>query len=192
MNFIGPLGLAVVVDRPRRFVWPVVAAIGVLLLTQPWDGAIDPLGVLYAVGAGGLWALYIVQTQRVGDEVAGIDGLALSMVVSGVVSTVIVGPTVIPRLTPELILIGLGIAVLCPVLPFLLEFFALRRLTAGAFGMLMAVEPAFAMLAGLVMLDQVPDVGEAFGIGLVIVAGIGAARAGARMESLVAPIVGSR
>ncbi|MDT5231641.1 MAG: inner rane transporter RhtA [Mycobacterium sp.] len=192
LNFIGPLGLAVVVDRPRRFVWPVVAAIGVLLLTQPWDGAIDPLGVLYAVGAGGLWALYIVQTQRVGDEVAGIDGLALSMVVSGVVSTVIVGPTVIPRLTPELILIGLGIAVLCPVLPFLLEFFALRRLTAGAFGMLMAVEPAFAMLAGLVMLDQVPDVGEAFGIGLVIVAGIGAARAGARMESLVAPIVGSR
>lgn len=192
MNFIGPLGLAVVVDRPRRFVWPVVAAIGVLLLTQPWDGAIDPLGVLYAVAAGGLWALYIVQTQRVGDEVAGIDGLALSMVVSGVVSTVIVGPTVIPRLTPELILIGLGIAVLCPVLPFLLEFFALRRLTAGAFGMLMAVEPAFAMLAGLVMLDQVPDVGEAFGIGLVIVAGIGAARAGARMESLVAPIVGSR
>lgn len=89
-------------------------------------------------------------------------------------------------------MIGLGIAVLCPVLPFLLEFFALRRLTAGAFGMLMAVEPAFAMLAGLVMLDQVPDVGEAFGIGLVIVAGIGAARAGARMESLVAPIVGSR
>jgi inner membrane transporter RhtA len=97
-----------------------------------------------------------------------------------------------PSPHPGADLIGLGIAVLCPVLPFLLEFFALRRLTAGAFGMLMAVEPAFAMLAGLVMLDQVPDVGEAFGIGLVIVAGIGGARAGARMESLVAPIVGSR
>jgi inner membrane transporter RhtA len=127
--------------------------------------------------------LYIVLTQRVGDDVAGIDGLALSMVVSGVVSTAIVGPTVIPRLTPQLIAINLGIAILCPILPFLLEFWALRRLNAGVFSTLMAVEPAVAVLAGLVILGQVLDVGEAFGIGLVIIAGIGAARSGARIKS---------
>jgi inner membrane transporter RhtA len=192
LNFIGPLGLAVFVGRPRRLGWPVVAAIGVLLLTEPWDGTIDPIGVLYAAGAGGLWALYIVLTQRIGDDVDGIDGLALAMVVSGVVSTLIVGPTVIPHLTPQLMLSGLGIAVLCPVVPFMLEFLALRRLTAAVFGTLMAVEPALAVLVGLALLHQVPDVSGALGVGLVIAAGIAAARAGARMESIAAPIVGSR
>jgi inner membrane transporter RhtA len=192
LNFVGPLGLAVIIDRPRRFVWPVVAAVGVLLLTQPWGGAIDPRGVLYAVGAGGLWALYIVLTQRVGEEIDGIDGLALSMVVSGVVSTVLVGPSAIPRLTPQLIWTSLGIAVLCPILPFLLEFWALRRLTTGVFGTLMAVEPAFALLVGTIMLHQMPNVVGAFGIVFVIFAGIGAARGGARLESVVAPIAESR
>jgi inner membrane transporter RhtA len=132
-----------------------------------------------------------VLTQRIGDKVVGLDGLALSMVVAGVVSTAIVGPTAIPRLTPHLIAISLGIAVLCPVLPFLLEFWALRRLTAGVFSTLMAVEPAFGMLAGLVILNQVPDGYEACGVALVIIAGIGAARGGARMESAGAPIVGN-
>lgn len=191
LNFIGPLVLAVVAGRPRRFLWPVVAAGGVLLLTEPWGGAIDPLGVIYAVGAGAFWASYIMLTQRVGDKVAGLDGLAMSIVVSGVVSTAIVGPTAIPRLTPHLIAISLGIAVLCTLLPLLLEFGALRRLTTGVFSTLMAVEPAFGMLAGLFILGQVPDVYETFGICLVIIAGIGSARGGARMESVVAPIVGS-
>ncbi len=118
LNFLGPLVLAAIVGSLRRLMWPVLAAAGVLTL----------------------WALYIVLTQRVGDEVAGIDGLALSMVVSGLVGTAIVGPGVIPRLTPELILFGLGIAVLCPIAPYVLEFLALRRLTAAAFGTLMALE----------------------------------------------------
>jgi inner membrane transporter RhtA len=192
LNFIGPLGLAALAGRPRRFVWPVLAAVGVVLLTQPWHGAIDLLGVLYAVGAGGLWALYILLTQRVGDEVTGIDGLALSMCVSGLVGTVIVGPTVIPHLTPGLILIGLGIAVLCPIMPYLLEFLALRRLTVAVFGTLMAVEPAVAMLVGLALLHQVPNPGDALGICLVVIAGIGAARTGARPESVAARVVESQ
>jgi inner membrane transporter RhtA len=29
-----------------------LAAIGVVLLTQPWHGGIDPAGVAFAVGAG--------------------------------------------------------------------------------------------------------------------------------------------
>ena len=35
-------------------VWPGLAAIGVVLLTQPWAGAVDPVGVLYALGAAAL------------------------------------------------------------------------------------------------------------------------------------------
>ena len=76
------------------WLWPGLAAIGVVLLTQPWQGAVDPVGVLYALGAAACWAGYILLTQRVGDEVAGINGLAVSMPVAGVVATIVVGPCV--------------------------------------------------------------------------------------------------
>ena len=54
-------------------VWPALAAVGVLLLTEPWHGALDPVGVAFALAAAVCWAAYIVLTQRVGDEVAGLQ-----------------------------------------------------------------------------------------------------------------------
>ena len=69
-------------------------------------------------------------------------------------------------MTPELWLIGLGLAVLLPVVPFTLELLALRRLTTAAFGTLMSLEPAFALVIGLVLLGQVPGVFAVLGIGV--------------------------
>ena len=77
-------------------------------------------------------------------------------------------------------LVGLGLALLLPVVPFTLELLALRRLATPAFGTLMSLEPAFALLVGLVVLHQVPGLPAVVGIGFVVVAGVGAARSGAR------------
>src|SRR5688572_11019698 len=122
LEFLGPLGVAVATGRgSRRFLWPALAGVGVVLLTEPWAGAVDPLGVLFALAAAACWATYILLTRRVGDEVAGINGLAISMTVAGIAATLVVGPTVLPRVTPELLLIGLGLAILLPVVPFTLE-----------------------------------------------------------------------
>ena len=71
-------------------------------------------------------------------------------------ATITVGPAVFDRMTPEILLIGIGLAILLPVVPFALELLALRRLTTAAFGTLMALEPAFAMIVGLIVLHQVP------------------------------------
>jgi inner membrane transporter RhtA len=87
---------------------------------------------------------------------------------------------VVGRLTPELLLAGLGLAILLPVVPFILELLALRRLTAGAFGTLMALEPGFALVIGFLALHQAPNALAVVGIGLVVAAGIGAERHGAR------------
>ena len=150
IEFLGPLCVAVAHGEGRqRFVWPGLAAVGVVLLTQPWAGVIDPVGVMFALGAAVCWATYILLTQRVGDQVAGINGLAVSMPVAGLVATITVGPAVFDRMTPEILLIGIGLAILLPVVPFALELLALRRLTTAAFGTLMALEPAFAMIVGL-------------------------------------------
>jgi inner membrane transporter RhtA len=75
--------------------------------------------------------------------------------------------------------------VLLPVVPYSLEMLALRRLTVATFGTLMALEPAIALVLGLVVLHQVPGWSAIAGIGLVVAAGIGAERTGAR------PLVGT-
>jgi inner membrane transporter RhtA len=189
LEFLGPLGVAVAHGKgSRRLVWPGLAAVGVVLLTQPWQGSVDPVGVLYALGAAVCWAAYILLTQRVGDAVAGINGLAVSMPVAGLVATVTVGPAVFSRMTADILLIGIGLAILLPVVPFALELLALRRLTTAAFGTLMALEPAFAMIVGLVVLHQIPAATGVLGICLVVVAGMGAARTGARQMPVPAEV----
>jgi inner membrane transporter RhtA len=181
LEFLGPLGVAVARGRgPGRYVWPLFAGAGVLLLTEPWSGTADLVGVAFALGAACCWAAYILLTQRVGDQAAGLTGLAISMPVAGLVASLFVGPSVIGKLTPELLLIGIGLAVLLPVVPFTLELLALRRLNTASFGTLMSLEPAVALLVGLVILGQVPGTLGVLGIGFVVVAGIGAQRTGAR------------
>jgi inner membrane transporter RhtA len=186
LEFLGPLGIAVVRSTGSARVWALVAAAGVVLLTEPWSGSPDPLGVAFALGSAVCWAAYILLTQRVGDAVSGLTGLAISMPVAALVASVVAGPETFGRLTPELLAIGLGLAILLPVVPFSLELLALRRLNAGAFGTLMALEPAFALVIGFVALHQVPTPLAVVGIGFVVAAGIGAERSGARaVEALV-------
>src|ERR1700682_5088115 len=120
LEFLGPLGVAVAHGGGRRMLWPGLAAVGIALLTQPWAGAVDPVGVLFALGAAVGWAGYILLTQRGGARVAGLF------------ATVVVGPSVFHRITPEILLIGVGLAVLLPVVPFALELLSLRRLTTAA------------------------------------------------------------
>lgn len=189
IEFLGPLGVAVVHGTGRgRVLWPGFAAVGFILLTQPWAGHVDGVGVLYALASAVCWAGYILLTQRVGDEVSGMNGLAVSMPVAGVVATLAVGHSVLPRLSVDILLIGIGLAILLPVVPFALELVALRRLTTAAFGTLMALEPGFAMIVGLVILHQVPEPLGVLGMCFVVAAGVGAARSGARQPPVPAEV----
>jgi inner membrane transporter RhtA len=180
LEFLGPLGVAVMRGSGAGRVWAFVAAAGVLALTEPWHGGTDPLGVAFALGAAACWASYILLTQRAGDEVTGVRALAVSMPVAAVVATLTVGPSAIGRLDWDLVIIGFGLAVLIPVIPFSLELLALRRLTTAAFGTLMSLEPAIALIIGFAVLGQAPRTGGVAGILLVVAAGIGAERTGAR------------
>ena len=183
LEFLGPLGVAVARGRGRRrLLWPGLAAAGVLVLTHPWQGGGDPLGIVFALGAAACWAAYILLTQAVGDEVAGLAGLAVSIPVAALVSTPFAATEITKALTPHLLLVGFGLALLLPVIPFALEMSALRRLTTAAFGTLMCLEPALALLAGLVLLGQVPGLSALAGVALVVAAGLGAVRTGARQD----------
>ncbi|MEV7723547.1 EamA family transporter [Streptomyces sp. NPDC101733] len=180
LEFLGPLAVSLLGPGGRRKRWTASAALGVLLLTEPWHGGIDPAGLGFALAAAACWAAYILLTQRVGDRVTGLGGLAVSMPVAGLIGLMVAAPSAYDRITWPLLLVMLGLAALSAVLPFVLEFLALRRLTASAFGTLMSLEPAIALLAGLLVLGQVPGLLPAAGVVLVVVAGMGATRTGAR------------
>jgi len=184
LEFLGPLGVAVARGRGTARLWALVAGVGVVLLTEPWRGGADPVGIGLALAAGACWAAYILLTQKVGDEVTGVRGLAVSMPVAALVATAVAGPSVLGRLTWQVVLVGLGLALLLPVVPFCLELLALRRLTTAAFGTLMSLEPAAALLVGAVALHQIPGPVATAGVAFVVAAGIGAERTGGR-EAIV-------
>ena len=146
-------------------------------LTEPWHGRLNLGGVAFALVAALGWAAYILLTQRVGAQLSGLQGLALSLGTAAVGAAPAAAWPALHGLTPVLVVQGAGLAVLVPLLPFSLEPLALRRMRVAAFGTLMALEPGIAALIGLLFLAQRPAAWQVAGVILVIVAGVGAQRA---------------
>jgi len=177
--------VAAISSRSRRaLAWPALALLGVVLLTEPWQGTASVPGIVFAAIAGVCWGLYIVITQHVGDRFSGVDGLAISLPVAALVIAVVGVPQAWGQLTLHVLLVGLAAAVLLPLIPWTLELYALRRLTKAAFGTLMALEPAIALAIGLVVLRQIPGAAQIAGIGCVVLAGVAAERTGRREADL--------
>lgn len=185
IEFLGPLTVAALHSRNRAaLAWPALALVGVVLLTEPWQGEVSLLGIAYAAIAAVGWGLYIVITQHVGDRFSGVDGLAISLPVAAIVTAAVGLPQAWGHLTVEVLLIGIAAAILLPIIPWIFELYALRRLTKSAFGTLMALEPAIALVIGAVVLRQSPALPQFVGIACVVAAGIGAERRGARDDEL--------
>ena len=182
IEFLGPLTVAAVRSSSvRALAWPILALAGVVLLTEPWHGTTDPVGIAYAVFSAVCWGSYILLTQRVGDRFTGIGALSLTIPIAAVTAAVLGVPQAMGNLSLEVLAAAAGLALLLPVLPFAFEMLALRRMTHTAFGTLMAVEPAIGLTIGLVVLHQQPSVIQLVGIALVIVAGAAAQRGGRRV-----------
>ena len=190
IEFLGPLTVAALSGKNvRAAIWPVVALMGVVLLTRPWTGSVDLVGVAFAALAAACWGLYIVFTQQVGDRFRGIQGLALATPVAAVTASFVGVPQAWGNLSWEVLAWGVVLAVLTPVFPFALEMLALKRMNTRAFGTLMAVEPGVATGIGLLLLFQVPSVLDAMGILLVVLAGIATQRDASRPPLLDLPAV---
>lgn len=182
LEFLGPLGVAVFGSRRRRdLIWVAIAALGVLLLTDPFSSSgIDATGTVLALTAGALWAAYIVQSARVGASYPGLSGIASATAVAGVVLIPIgVAQGGADLLDPGVIAAGFGVGLLSTALPYSLELEALRRLPKAVFGVLMSLEPAVAALIGFVALSQDLSAAEVIAIGLVVAASAGAMRSAA-------------
>lgn len=177
-EFVGPLAVAVLASRRLLdFGWILLAAAGLLLLLPVAHIGVgtDPAGAVFALAAGACWALYIIYGQKAGADHGG-QAVALGSVISAII---IVPIGIVERghaLFQGTILIpALGVALLSTVLPYSLEMFALTRLPARTFGVLMSIEPAFGALLGYVYLHEWLTPIQWVAIGLIILASIGAA-----------------
>ncbi len=181
IEFLGPLTVAAIRSHNRQaLIWPALALLGVLLLTQPWLGEINIEGVAYALLAAVCWGLYIVLTQEIGDRYSGMRGLALTIPIAALTAGIFGIPQAIGNLSLNILLAGFGLAILLPIIPYALELMALRRMTSNAFGTLMALEPAIGVILGILILQQIPNSLQVIGILLVVYAGASAQRGGLR------------
>ncbi|WP_458115747.1 EamA family transporter [Arthrobacter sp. D2-10] len=176
LEFTGPLLLALV--QTRRLAdaaWALLAFAGVALLGLDDGSDLSLAGILFALGAGAFWVVYIVFSARVGRLVPGVEGLAVSMAIGAVIalplgaSAAAGGALASPLVLPVFVVV----AVLSSALPYGLEMLALRRLSTRVFGVLSALGPAVAALAGLLVLGQALGLREILALLLVTAASVG-------------------
>ncbi len=178
IEFLGPLVLAAILTRRLAdAAWVAVAVIGVALLAV--DGLIgseplDPLGVLFVLVAAGFWIMYIRMSARVGAVIPGSGGLAMGLVVAAVLLLPVGVPAAITVAGDlNLLLLAALTAVLSSVIPYSFELAALRRLPQRVFGVLLSLEPAFATLAGWLVLGQSATPLRMLAVALVVLASLG-------------------
>jgi inner membrane transporter RhtA len=164
-----PIGLAIAIEvtgpltvvllasrRPADFAWIACAVTGLALLL-PIDargGALDPVGVGFALGAAVCWAMYIMFGKRA-SALGGGQAVSVGMLVAALLTVPIgVAHSGAALASPVVLLAGLAVAVLSSALPYSLEMAALRRLPGRVFGILVSAAPAIGAVAGHVMLGE--------------------------------------
>jgi inner membrane transporter RhtA len=150
LEFTGPLAVAIYASRRAiDFLWIALAAVGLLLLIPTgatpreliWWAPVTPgrrrvLGAVHSVRPKG-GADNGVTTAALGVMIAALFVAPIGIVHAGTA-----------LLTPSLIPIAIGVAILSTALPYTLEMVALTRMPARTFGTLMSIEPAFGALSG--------------------------------------------
>ncbi|WP_422114676.1 EamA family transporter [Brachybacterium sp. UNK5269] len=159
IEFLGPLAVAALLSTRRTdLLWVVLALAGVSLFgveSLTGSGALDGVGVLFALVAAVFWGLYVLTSARVGRLVPGQDGLAVAMVIGTLTVLPLGAPgAVVGLMDVQLLALATGTALLASVLPYTLELAALRRLPRHVFGILLSLEPVIALVAGVLLIGQ--------------------------------------
>ena len=189
IEFAGPLAVAIWSSRRAvDFVWVALAIVGLaLLLPLGLSGStLDPLGVLYSVGAAVFWALYIVFGKRAGHLHAGQSVSVGLLVAALVVVPVGVAHAGAALLSPSVLLVGVAVAAISSALPISLEMMALKRLPKEAFGIMISMEPAVAALLALALLGERLDTVQWLAIGCIVAASMGSAATARRLPAVQA------
>ncbi|HEY5224061.1 MAG TPA: EamA family transporter [Microbacteriaceae bacterium] len=171
IEFLGPFTLALLGSRRLiDLACAVAAAAGILLLTDA-AGPLDPFGVAFALIAAAAWAAYILLTRRVANQLPGLEGLT----VASIVASVILVPAalfVVDYAAIDWRVLGLLLAagILSSALPYSLDTFILRRISARLYAIITSAGPVIAAVFGWLLLAEAFTLQQQFGIVVVCVA----------------------
>jgi inner membrane transporter RhtA len=189
VEFIGPVGLALLGARVARNVVSVIAAAaGVYLLTHVRLVA-EPVGVAFAFANAALFAAYIVLAHRGSRHrrLNGVNGLALAMLFA----FLFVGPlgarSAADAFTdPVALAAAVGVGISSSVIPYVFDQLAMARLPRATYALFVALLPATATLIGVLVLGQFPSAVDLGGIVLVMF-GVALHRPDAAADAELAP-----
>ncbi len=177
IEVVGPLGVALLLSRRRiDLLWIGLSVIGLCLLPFNALGAsLNLRGVGFALAAAALWALYMTLGARVahlgGKAVAGGMLIAATFVVP--IGVHHAGATLWQG---RMLALGLAVALLSSMIPYLLDMYAMHRLPSRVFGVLMSASPALAAVASWLILGETLSVYQGLGIAAITIACAGSAR----------------
>ena len=181
IEFVGPLAVAVWASRRALdLVWIALAALGLfMLLILPMFGvqvgALDPIGLIYAIAASVCWGGYIVLGKRTCNMHGGMV-VSLALLSAAIVVVPFgIAEAGMKLLTPSLLLYGLAVAAVSSAIPYSLEMFALKRMSHSSFSTMLATEPAVAALAGMLLLSEHLSVFQWTAIAVIMAAAMGSA-----------------
>lgn len=190
LEFTGPLALALLHSRRvLDIVWIALIVAGLaLLLPLRGVGALDPVGVAFALAAGVGWALYIVFGQKTGAAY-GANAVTLGTVIGAFVAIPVgVAHAGSALLSLDLLPWAAGVAVLSSALPYSLEMIAMTRLPTRTFSALLSLEPAVAALVAVALLNEHLGLLQWLAIVAIVIAAAGTAL-GARTPPVPEPLV---
>jgi inner membrane transporter RhtA len=183
IEFVGPLTVAVITSRRlMEFAWIGLAIAGLVLLTPSIGTELDPVGVGLALAAGAGWAGFVLISPRVGGRFGRV-GLGLGLGVASLFTLPFeLAAGGLQRLDAGVFVGALAVAIFSTALPLSLEFEALRRMTARAYGVTVTLEPVAAAVVGAVVLGQALPAAGPLAIACVTVAAIGVTVTDRRVE----------
>ncbi len=177
LEFCGPLGLSLFLSKkPLDLIWAILAALGVYLIypENSLTEGIDLRGVLFALAAGLFWAFYIYFGQKTPKNISHSLVTCWGMILAFLISLPFgLGHFKDEVFTLSIIPFALGVAILSSALPYSLEMIALRKIPARTFGILMSLEPAFAILLGWIILKEKITGVQLMAMGLIMLASLG-------------------
>ena len=175
IEFTGPLLVSIASSRRWvDFLWIALAVVGLALLLPLGSSihAAQPLGLLFALGAGLFWGLYILFGQK-----AALASGAQAAAVGSIISAIVLFPigfhhAGLALFSPSIFVSAFVVALASSALPYTLEMFALTQLPTRVFSSLMCADPAIGALMGWSMLHQVLEPKSILAVVLIMVASL--------------------
>jgi inner membrane transporter RhtA len=179
LQFLGPIALALAgVRRRLDAAWIAAAGAGVGLITGGPSGG-SMAGVVLALAAGAITTASLVLSRRLATTSSGLDGMAIAVAVAACLTLPISAPAACSTRAPGELALVAAVGLLGLAAPYALEYVAIRAVSVRTFSVVLSLDPAIALLAGALVLEQRLSASEVLGVGLVVLAsgGVTAARA---------------